>query len=39
VSAMDLAGRRMAQAGEGRIVNLLSTAAFQGFALESAYCA
>jgi 3-oxoacyl-[acyl-carrier protein] reductase len=33
------AGRRMARAREGRIVNVLSTAAFQGFALESAYCA
>jgi NAD(P)-dependent dehydrogenase (short-subunit alcohol dehydrogenase family) len=33
------AGRRMAAAGEGRIVNVLSTASFQGFALESAYCA
>ena len=29
----------MAEQGEGRIVNVLSTAAFQGFALESAYCA
>jgi NAD(P)-dependent dehydrogenase (short-subunit alcohol dehydrogenase family) len=33
------AARRMARAGEGRIVNVLSTASFQGFALESAYCA
>jgi NAD(P)-dependent dehydrogenase (short-subunit alcohol dehydrogenase family) len=29
----------MAAAGGGRIVNVLSTASFQGFALESAYCA
>jgi NAD(P)-dependent dehydrogenase (short-subunit alcohol dehydrogenase family) len=33
------AARRMAAAGGGRIVNVLSTASFQGFALESAYCA
>jgi 3-oxoacyl-[acyl-carrier protein] reductase len=33
------AARRMRQAGGGRIVNILSTAAGQGFALESAYCA
>lgn len=33
------AARRMRQAGGGRIVNILSTAAAQGFALESAYCA
>jgi 3-oxoacyl-[acyl-carrier protein] reductase len=33
------AARRMRAAGEGRIVNILSTAAAQGFALESAYCA
>ena len=33
------AARRMRAAGEGRIVNILSTAASQGFALESAYCA
>jgi NAD(P)-dependent dehydrogenase (short-subunit alcohol dehydrogenase family) len=31
--------RRMRVAGEGRIVNILSTASVQGFALESAYCA
>jgi NAD(P)-dependent dehydrogenase (short-subunit alcohol dehydrogenase family) len=33
------AATRMAAAGGGRIVNVLSTASFQGFALESAYCA
>ncbi|HYZ82507.1 MAG TPA: SDR family oxidoreductase, partial [Solirubrobacteraceae bacterium] len=33
------AARRMRTAGGGRIVNILSTAAGQGFALESAYCA
>jgi NAD(P)-dependent dehydrogenase (short-subunit alcohol dehydrogenase family) len=33
------AARRMRVAGEGRIVNILSTASSQGFALESAYCA
>ena len=33
------AARRMRRAGGGRIVNILSTAAAQGFALESAYCA
>lgn len=33
------AARRMRIAGEGRIVNILSTASSQGFALESAYCA
>jgi NAD(P)-dependent dehydrogenase (short-subunit alcohol dehydrogenase family) len=33
------AARRMRAAGEGRIVNILSTASAQGFALESAYCA
>jgi 3-oxoacyl-[acyl-carrier protein] reductase len=33
------AARRMRAAGGGRIVNILSTAAAQGFALESAYCA
>jgi NAD(P)-dependent dehydrogenase (short-subunit alcohol dehydrogenase family) len=33
------AARRMRDAGEGRIVNILSTASSQGFALESAYCA
>ena len=33
------AARRMRQGGGGRIVNILSTAAAQGFALESAYCA
>jgi 3-oxoacyl-[acyl-carrier protein] reductase len=33
------AARRMRQNGGGRIVNILSTAAGQGFALESAYCA
>lgn len=33
------AARRMRTAGEGRIVNILSTASSQGFALESAYCA
>ena len=33
------AARRMSLAGEGRIVNILSTASSQGFALESAYCA
>jgi NAD(P)-dependent dehydrogenase (short-subunit alcohol dehydrogenase family) len=33
------AARRMRTAGEGRIVNILSTASAQGFALESAYCA
>jgi NAD(P)-dependent dehydrogenase (short-subunit alcohol dehydrogenase family) len=31
--------RRMRTAGQGRIVNILSTASSQGFALESAYCA
>ena len=33
------AARGMAAAGGGRIVNILSTASAQGFALESAYCA
>jgi NAD(P)-dependent dehydrogenase (short-subunit alcohol dehydrogenase family) len=33
------AARRMRTGGEGRIVNILSTASAQGFALESAYCA
>jgi glucose 1-dehydrogenase len=33
------AARRMAADGGGRIVNILSTASEQGFALESAYCA
>jgi NAD(P)-dependent dehydrogenase (short-subunit alcohol dehydrogenase family) len=33
------AARRMRAAAEGRIVNILSTASSQGFALESAYCA
>jgi NAD(P)-dependent dehydrogenase (short-subunit alcohol dehydrogenase family) len=33
------AARRMSAAGGGRIVNILSTASAQGFALESAYCA
>jgi len=33
------AARRMRRDGGGRIVNILSTAAAQGFALESAYCA
>jgi NAD(P)-dependent dehydrogenase (short-subunit alcohol dehydrogenase family) len=33
------AARRMRQAGGGRIVNILSNASAQGFALESAYCA
>jgi NAD(P)-dependent dehydrogenase (short-subunit alcohol dehydrogenase family) len=33
------AARRMSTAGGGRIVNILSTASAQGFALESAYCA
>jgi NAD(P)-dependent dehydrogenase (short-subunit alcohol dehydrogenase family) len=33
------AARRMAAEGGGRIVNILSTASAQGFALESAYCA
>jgi NAD(P)-dependent dehydrogenase (short-subunit alcohol dehydrogenase family) len=33
------AARRMRAAGQGRIVNILSTASSQGFALESAYCA
>jgi NAD(P)-dependent dehydrogenase (short-subunit alcohol dehydrogenase family) len=33
------AARRMKEGGGGRIVNILSTAAAQGFALESAYCA
>jgi NAD(P)-dependent dehydrogenase (short-subunit alcohol dehydrogenase family) len=33
------AALRMATAGGGRIVNILSTASAQGFALESAYCA
>jgi NAD(P)-dependent dehydrogenase (short-subunit alcohol dehydrogenase family) len=33
------AARRMSGAGGGRIVNILSTASAQGFALESAYCA
>jgi NAD(P)-dependent dehydrogenase (short-subunit alcohol dehydrogenase family) len=33
------AARRMRESGGGRIVNILSTAAAQGFALESAYCA
>ena len=33
------AARRMRRNGGGRIVNILSTASEQGFALESAYCA
>jgi glucose 1-dehydrogenase len=33
------AARRMVTAAGGRIVNILSTASAQGFALESAYCA
>jgi NAD(P)-dependent dehydrogenase (short-subunit alcohol dehydrogenase family) len=33
------AAKRMRRAGGGRIVNILSTASAQGFALESAYCA
>ncbi|MEB4616496.1 SDR family NAD(P)-dependent oxidoreductase [Leucobacter sp. M11] len=33
------AARRMKENGGGRIVNILSTASFQGFAYESAYCA
>jgi NAD(P)-dependent dehydrogenase (short-subunit alcohol dehydrogenase family) len=33
------AALRMATAGGGRIINILSTASAQGFALESAYCA
>jgi 3-oxoacyl-[acyl-carrier protein] reductase len=33
------AARRMRTEGQGRIVNILSTASAQGFALESAYCA
>jgi NAD(P)-dependent dehydrogenase (short-subunit alcohol dehydrogenase family) len=33
------AARRMRRAGGGGIVNILSTASGQGFALESAYCA
>ncbi|CDR06437.1 SDR family NAD(P)-dependent oxidoreductase [Streptomyces iranensis] len=33
------AGRRMRDHGGGRIVNILSTAAAQGFAQETAYCA
>jgi NAD(P)-dependent dehydrogenase (short-subunit alcohol dehydrogenase family) len=33
------AARRMRRVGGGRIVNILSTASAQGFALESAYCA
>lgn len=33
------AARRMRRNGGGRIVNILSTASAQGFALESAYCA
>jgi 3-oxoacyl-[acyl-carrier protein] reductase len=33
------AARRMRRSGGGRIVNILSTAAAQAFALESAYCA
>jgi NAD(P)-dependent dehydrogenase (short-subunit alcohol dehydrogenase family) len=33
------AALRMAEAGGGRIVNILSTASAQGFARESAYCA
>lgn len=33
------AARRMRKHGGGRIVNILSTASAQGFALESAYCA
>jgi 3-oxoacyl-[acyl-carrier protein] reductase len=33
------AARAMIRAREGRIVNILSTAAEQGFALEAAYCA
>jgi NAD(P)-dependent dehydrogenase (short-subunit alcohol dehydrogenase family) len=37
--ACQSAARRMRVAGGGRIVNILSTAAAQGFALESAYCA
>lgn len=37
--ACQQAGRQMAEAGGGRIINILSTAAAQGFAYESAYCA
>jgi NAD(P)-dependent dehydrogenase (short-subunit alcohol dehydrogenase family) len=37
--ASQAAARRMAPAGRGRIVNVLSTAAAQGFALASPYCA
>lgn len=33
------AARQMRERGEGRIINILSTAAAQAFALESAYCA
>jgi 3-oxoacyl-[acyl-carrier protein] reductase len=33
------AARRMRERGGGRIINILSTAAAQAFALESAYCA
>jgi NAD(P)-dependent dehydrogenase (short-subunit alcohol dehydrogenase family) len=33
------AGRRMARAGAGRIVNIASTAAFMGWRNETAYCA
>jgi NAD(P)-dependent dehydrogenase (short-subunit alcohol dehydrogenase family) len=33
------AAKRMRRAGGGRIVNILSTASAQGFALESVYCA
>lgn len=38
-SCSQQAARRMRTQGGGRIVNILSTAAAQGFALESAYCA
>jgi NAD(P)-dependent dehydrogenase (short-subunit alcohol dehydrogenase family) len=37
--AAQAAARRMRSDGGGRIVNILSTAAAQGFALESVYCA
>ncbi len=37
--ACQQAARRMVPAGGGRIVNILSTASYQGFAYESAYCA
>lgn len=38
-SCSQQAARRMRNQGRGRIVNILSTASAQGFALESAYCA